>query len=125
MGSRIDLGDVPVVDNHCHPIEARQSTEPETWRDNFTESPDARMRSEEAANTVFYRRLIRAMATFHGVEATEEAVLRARGRLLVDECVGALFSDAAIAGSSSTPVSQLRRLRSRMRRSPRPAASVR
>jgi uncharacterized protein len=98
MGSRIDLGDVPVVDNHCHPIEARQSTEPETWRDNFTESPDARMRSEEAANTVFYRRLIREMATFHGVEATEEAVLRARGRLLVDECVGALFSDAAIAG---------------------------
>ena len=98
MGGRIDLGDVAVVDNHCHPVEARQSTEPEVWRGYFTESPDARMRTEHAAHTVFYRRLIRAMAAFHGVAATEEAVLRARSRLTVDQCVGALFSDAAIAG---------------------------
>jgi uncharacterized protein len=98
MGGRIDLGDVPVVDNHCHPVEARQSADPATWRGYFTESPDVRMRSEEAANTVFYRRLIRAMATFHGVEATEEAVLRARSRLHEDQCVDALFSDAGIAG---------------------------
>jgi predicted TIM-barrel fold metal-dependent hydrolase len=98
MGGRIDLGDVPVVDNHCHPVEARQSTDPATWREYFTESPDVRMRAEDAAHTAFYHRLVRAMATFHGVDATEEAVLRARGRLRADECVGALFSDAAIAG---------------------------
>jgi predicted TIM-barrel fold metal-dependent hydrolase len=98
MGGRIDLGDVPVVDNHCHPVEARQSTDPVTWREYFTESPDFRMRTEDAAHTTFYRRLIRAMATFHGVEATEEAVLRARGRLHEDQCVDALFADAGIAG---------------------------
>jgi predicted TIM-barrel fold metal-dependent hydrolase len=98
MGGRIDLGDVAVVDNHCHPVESRQSTEPAAWRGYFTESPDARMRTEDAASTVFYRRLLRAMATFHGVPATEEAVLQARSRLPLDRCVGALFADAAIAG---------------------------
>jgi hypothetical protein len=98
MGGRIDLGDVAVVDNHCHSVEARQSSEPAVWRGYFTESPDAEMRTRHAAHTVFYRRLIRAMAAFHGVAATEEAVLAARSRLPVDRCVSALFSDAAIGG---------------------------
>jgi hypothetical protein len=98
MGGRIDLADVAVVDEHCHPVEARQSTEPEIWRGCFTESPDGSVRTEHAAHTVFYRRLLRAMAAFHGVAATEEAVLAARSRLPVDRCIGALFADAAIAG---------------------------
>jgi predicted TIM-barrel fold metal-dependent hydrolase len=98
MDGRIDLSDVPVVDEHCHPLEARQATEPEDWRGCFTESPDVGMRTRDAAHTAFYRRLIRAVAAFHRVEATEEAVLRARGRLGLHEYVDALFSDAAIAG---------------------------
>jgi len=50
MGGRIDLGDVPVVDNHCHPVEARQSTDPAAWREYFTESPDFRMRTEDVVH---------------------------------------------------------------------------
>ena len=98
MGGRIDLADVPIVDNHCHAVDARQDMDPATWRGCFTESPDPRTRAEDAAQTAFYPRLLRATAAFHGVAATEEAVLAARARLPVDALVAALFADAAITG---------------------------
>ncbi|SFL55429.1 amidohydrolase family protein [Geodermatophilus ruber] len=94
----VDLADVPVVDEHCHPVDARPPADPATWRGCFTESPDPRMRAEDAAHTVFSRRLVRALAAFHGVEASEEAVLAARARLPADRYVADLFADAALAG---------------------------
>jgi hypothetical protein len=96
--SMIDLTDVPVIDNHCHAVEARQRAEVATWRALFTESPDPDMRARDVAETVFYRRLIRAMAAFHGVAATEEDVLRARAGRAPEDLVGALFHDASIGG---------------------------
>lgn len=94
----IDLSDVPVVDNHCHALESAQPTDPASWRAHFTESPDPRMRTEDAAATPFYGRLLRAMADFHGVAPTEEAVLQARGALDLDALVTRLFDDALIGG---------------------------
>jgi len=75
----IDLSHVPLVDNHCHGIYRAQKPEDvSSWRQHFTESSDAGMRSTHAATTLFYRRLIHAMAAFFGCEATESAVLAAR-----------------------------------------------
>ena len=89
---------MPVVDNHCHPVDLEQRIDNVGhWRSRFTESPDPRMRSVDAADTAFYRRLTRAMAAFHGVPDDEHAVLAAREALGTGELTGALFQDAAIA----------------------------
>jgi predicted TIM-barrel fold metal-dependent hydrolase len=94
----IDLTDVPVVDNHCHAVEAQQGADVTVWRQFFTESPDPAMRTRDVAHTSFYRRLIRAMASFHGVGPSEDEVLRARSRYSAEDLVAALFPDASIAG---------------------------
>ncbi len=94
----LDLGDIPVIDNHCHAIQAADYPDPAQWRQLFTESPDELMRTTHSADTAFYRRLIRAMADFHGVHRTEAEVLAARARLSPEQLVSALFSDAKIGG---------------------------
>jgi hypothetical protein len=94
----VDLSDVPVVDNHCHAIESQEYADVSAWRQLFTESPDPGMRARDVVETAFYRRLIRAMAAFHDVAVTEDEVLQARARHRVEDLVGKLFRDAAIAG---------------------------
>jgi predicted TIM-barrel fold metal-dependent hydrolase len=92
----IDLGDVRVVDNHCHAVQARQHNDPAAFRAYFTESPDPSMRAVDAGETAFYRRLLRRMAGFHGVPATEEAVLAARSRLSAEELVAGYLPEAGV-----------------------------
>jgi uncharacterized protein len=94
----VDLGDVPVVDGHCHAVQSRPDADPAAWRGRFTESPDPAVRARDAGRTAFYGRLLRAMAAFHGVPAEEDAVLAARGRLDTRELVARLFADAVIGG---------------------------
>jgi uncharacterized protein len=97
MATPIDLTDVPVVDNHCHAVDLRQGhRDVEAWRAHFSESPDARMRATDVADTVFYRRLLTEMAAHYGVPAREEAVLAARAELGAEELTGRLFRDAGV-----------------------------
>jgi hypothetical protein len=96
MTAAVELAGIPVVDNHCHAVEAEQAAGVAHWRQYFSESPDPRMRTEDVAETVFYRRLLRRMAAFHGVPAAEEDVLRARAALGPAGLVTALFADAGI-----------------------------
>lgn len=97
MADLIDLTDVPVVDNHCHAVEADQRADAAAWRGFFTESPDPSMRSRDAAETAFYRRLIRAMGEHFGVSG-EESVLEARAAHTAEELVSSMFRDASIDG---------------------------
>ncbi len=97
--STLDLGDLPVVDNHCHGLDLKQ--QPDSlgdWRSRFTESPHTRMRTIDAADTAFYGRLMRRMASFHGLdpEADEAAVLHARQAWSTAELTAALWQDAGI-----------------------------
>ena len=99
----VDLTDVAVVDNHCHSVERRQDQrDVAAWRGYFSESPDREAREEVVATTACYQRVVTDVADFHGVQATEEAVLAARattdgavltGRLLRDAHVGGLVVD--------------------------------
>lgn len=97
-GVLVDLTDVPVIDNHCHGIQASQAADVATWRQFFTESPDSSMRRRDVADTAFYRRLIRAMSRYFGVADAEEPVLAARARYSTAELVSLLFRDASVAG---------------------------
>jgi uncharacterized protein len=99
MTAIADLSGIPVVDNHCHAVEAEQAGTVAEWRQYFSESPDPRMRTEDVAQTVFYRRLIRRMADFHRVPADEQDLLRARSALGTAGLVRALFRDAGIEGT--------------------------
>ena len=75
----VDLGRVPIVDNHCHGVRCFQVFEDlVSWRRAFTESANPGMPREHVASTVFYRRLIRALAGFLDCEPEEEFVLAAR-----------------------------------------------
>ncbi len=91
----IDLGQVPLVDNHCHAIVSDQSiTDLGQWRSFFTEGPA--MRGDDIVTTLFYRRLIHHLADFFGCEHTEEAVLAARQSIPADQLIRDLFRAAGI-----------------------------
>ena len=98
MPDLVDLSHVPVIDNHCHAVDANQSADVPSWREHFTESPDPSMRTEHVAQTAFYQRLIRAMSEHFAVPAAEGAVLAARATRSTDDLVGAMFHDASIEG---------------------------
>lgn len=98
MVGPVDLSDVAVVDNHCHSVEHQQGDrDVAAWRALFSESPDRRMRTDDVAETVFYRRLMTSLAAFYFVPPNEQAVLSARGGTAVD-LIGRLFADAGIGG---------------------------
>ena len=84
----IDLSNVPLSDNHCHGIYRTQTPVDVTaWRGLFTESSDLGMRSKHVTTTLFYRRLVREMATFFDCEPTEDAILTARQQLDEQELI--------------------------------------
>ncbi|GAC1384975.1 MAG: amidohydrolase family protein [Ktedonobacteraceae bacterium] len=94
----IDLSHISLADNHCHGIYRTQSPmDIKTWRHYFTESHDAGMRETQVATTLFYRRLIQAMASFFACEPTEDAVLTAREQYGDDLLVRTLLQDANFA----------------------------
>ena len=91
----IDLSNVPLADNHCHGIYRTQTPADVTaWRELFTESSDLGMRSKHVTTTLFYRRLVREMATFFDCEPTEEAILTARQQLDEQDLIRSLLRDA-------------------------------
>lgn len=93
----VDLGRVPIVDNHCHGVRCSQVFEdPVSWRRAFTESADPGMPREHIASTAFYRRLIRALAGFFDCEPEEEVVLAARAASNGPELISALLRDANV-----------------------------
>ncbi len=96
MTAVVDLADVAVVDNHCHSVLRDQTVDLERWRGLFTESPDPHTRAVDVASTAFYQRLITELAGFHGVEATEQAVLAARAGVDPSALTGRLLADANI-----------------------------
>ncbi|SDT33144.1 Amidohydrolase [Friedmanniella luteola] len=94
-----DLGDVAVVDNHCHAVLRDQGQRDVTaWRGLFTESPDPRTRAVDVASTVFYQRLVTEMALFHDVDPVEEVVLDARAALGAERLTADLLGDARLGG---------------------------
>jgi predicted TIM-barrel fold metal-dependent hydrolase len=94
----IDLAYVPLVDNHCHGLYRDQDfADAGAWRRLFTESFDPDTAREHVATSVFYRRLLRALADFLGCDPTEEAVLDARRGYGRDRLIGDLLRAANVA----------------------------
>lgn len=90
MSHPLDLSDVPVVDGHCHPLYPNPwDVSPEAVTAILTEARPGTL-DAHVPHTSLYRRTVRALARWLGVEATLEAVLagrRARGSGWVREAV--------------------------------------
>ncbi|HEV3267049.1 MAG TPA: amidohydrolase family protein, partial [Acidimicrobiales bacterium] len=94
-----DLGEIGIVDNHCHPLEREQGhRDVETWRRYFTESEDSGPGNHVVSETAYYRRLVRAMAEDYDVAPDESSVLAARAAMSTPALVQRLFADASISG---------------------------
>jgi uncharacterized protein len=77
--AHIDFTHVPLADNHCHGIyHTQRPVDLSLWRQHFTESRDPAMRSTHVATTLFYLRLLHAMAEFFGCEDKEDVILATR-----------------------------------------------
>jgi predicted TIM-barrel fold metal-dependent hydrolase len=99
MTTLIDLSDIPVIDNHCHAVDAQQSADPVLWRQRFTESPDPAIGAQHVQHTAFYRRLMRRAGALYGIAPDQEAeMLRHREELGTATLVRTLFQDARIGG---------------------------
>jgi hypothetical protein len=71
-----ELNGIPLVDHHAHGI-LRASPSLDEFRGLFSESPDPRQ-WPHVATGITYRRAIRELAAFFGVDATEAAVYEHR-----------------------------------------------
>lgn len=74
----LDLGGVPVVDNHCHSIVRGHATLGVLdWQGCFTEAGSAAMRHRHAGATLAFRRTARLLAAELGVESSGGDLARA------------------------------------------------
>lgn len=93
----IDLVQFPLVDNHCHGVYRTQGPfDAASYRALFTESFGDETRHSHAAETLYYRRLLRALAERFGCAPGEAAVLAARNALDGRELTRTLLGAANI-----------------------------
>ena len=93
----LDLREIPVVDNHCHPIlRSQRFDDLVSWRRAFTESAGPGMPQHHVSSTAFYRRLIRTLSGFFGCEPVEEAVLASRTQVEPEELIESLLRAANV-----------------------------
>jgi len=95
----LDLGAVPILDQHCHALLRDGAVaDAAAYAGFFTESGDPAMLAHHASETVFYRWAIRELSAFLGCAPTTEAVLAARATMSADALARRLLGEANIAG---------------------------
>ena len=92
----LDLTDIPVVDNHCHPVLRDQHMDAVQFRSYFTEATDANFAQKHVAQTVYYLWMLRQLATFNCCSRTEDDVLAAHNSMNADALLERLFKAAHI-----------------------------
>ena len=92
----LDLSDIPVVDNHCHPILFDQTMDSLRFRGCFTESSSPVFAEEHIQHTVYYLWMLRQMALFYGCANMEDAILAERNTLDTVSLAERLFRAANI-----------------------------
>lgn len=90
----LDLSNIPVVDNHCHPILLDQHMDALRFRGYFTEAYDASFPETHVSNTVYYPWILRQLADFYGCPANEDDILAIRNNMSPDALVQHLYRAA-------------------------------
>ncbi|MGD9890841.1 MAG: amidohydrolase family protein [Dehalococcoidia bacterium] len=90
--------DIPLIDNHAHPMVRVKAAAREPFARYFTEGHDAETVALHAPQTLFYRHALQELAGFLGCEAREEAVRAAREAQPPDVYLRRLLADARVEG---------------------------
>lgn len=80
----MNLGDIPAIDQHAHPLLKADAWVSMPFTAFFTESRDPDIIQHHARHTLFYRRSLRDMAALLSCEASETAVVARRRELGLD-----------------------------------------
>ena len=77
------LDEIPLIDNHCHPMHREQSLGPEAYRGYYSESSDRAMMAGHVQHAAGYMASLRLMAELLGIpsESSEDEILSARSEL--------------------------------------------
>jgi len=92
----LDLTNIFVVDNHCHPVLLNQHLDAVSFRGYFTEASDSSLAERHVQNSVYYLWALHQLATFFGCAHTEEDVLTARNSMGSDALLEHLYRGANI-----------------------------
>jgi uncharacterized protein len=74
----LDLGAIPIVDNHCHSLLREQPPDDDAFRIHLTESYYPEIARDHVPTTIFYRRAMVELAALLDCEPTPDAVHAAR-----------------------------------------------
>jgi hypothetical protein len=74
----LDLGAIPIVDNHCHSLLRRQPPDDDAFRIHLTESTFPEIARDHVPSSLFYHWTLRELATLLDCAPTPEAVHAAR-----------------------------------------------
>jgi hypothetical protein len=88
--------DVPLIDDHAHPMLPPETAAREVFARYFTEGHDAETVAGHAPHTLFYRHALRELGAFLGCDPTEEAVVAARAAQPFDAWLRRLLADANV-----------------------------
>src|SRR5207247_980112 len=92
----LDITDIPVIDNHCHPFLLDQQLTVQQWRRAFTEASDASFVEKHVPNSVYYLWMLRQLASFYGCGPAEEEILAVRNAMGADEVMARLVQTSNI-----------------------------
>ena len=88
--------DIPLIDDHAHPMLPVETASREPFARYFTEGHDAETVARHAPHSLFYRQALRELAGFLGCEATEAAVVAARAAEPLEVYLRRLLADAGV-----------------------------
>jgi hypothetical protein len=74
----LDLGAIPIVDNHCHSLLRNQPSDDEAFRIHLTESTFPEIARDHVPQSLFYQRTMRELAALLDCEPKPQAVHAAR-----------------------------------------------
>ena len=74
----LDLGAIPIVDNHCHSLLRRQPSDDDAFRIHLTESTFPEIARDHVPTSLFYQWTLRELAALLECDATPDAVHAAR-----------------------------------------------
>ncbi len=77
------LDDIPLIDNHCHPMHREQGLAPDAYRGYYSETSDPSMTSDHVQHALGYMASLRLMAELLGLtlDTPEAELLMARAGL--------------------------------------------
>lgn len=87
----LDFTNIPIVDNHCHPVLLQQKMDVQQFRSYCTEATDVSFAEKHVQHSVYYLWLLRQMAKFYDCAVNEQDILAARNSMSADTLLARLI----------------------------------